>query len=1069
MKNQMPPLSIRNSLSVEATPPELQLNTLEAYLISLRKLFVKMFRMSKGQQRKVKGSVVNIPIPIPKIFEILPSLTVDPIIFLKYKRKLSYKNSYHEELIEPLKIVQALYKLSEINPFYKEVNVGEFKEFLAEQLIVPKNSLSEEVQETASSSSTSEDSNYLNDALPIQATCLQPTEFIQTSHQCDIQTINVAPGENQTPIGCLSDTNVEYLAFPFLFPTAKNGLKEKRRLPLTITQYFNSRLLHFSGKFSSNPDYLFFAQYLCELVKIQNSIGINLKKVHGQLTAISLLKEQYGKQSFNEAIYKFMSQVPGTPSYWKVFMYDLLSMVRQLGVPDYWHTVSCADLEWPDLYILLSRRFLDKELSAEDITRLSYQEKCDLLNRDPAIVARQFQYRLENYVQLCLKANSLPLGAPLLYYAIKIEFQLRGSPHAHMLLWTKQLPQLLSLSVKRLIDQLDNVVQCQIPDDKELADLVTKYQTHRHSQSCFKFSKTKRCRYNFPKFPVKSTVIALPLSDSLPTEEKRRLLKKKHDILMKVFAVLNALDPDDKESLSFLSIDDILLKANCTQSEYEFSLSFSSDYSIEVHFERDVKSIYINNYNSFLLYCYRANIDLQPVLNSYSCIMYLVKYFSKEESSVSVALSSAVHQSKDLHLNHRDTMKKIAAAFLSSREVSQEEACFRTISGLYLRKIFPACIFINTNVPNERVRMAKPKRLLEELDNSSTDVFVSNIFDKYADRPNRIFKDGQFHKINNLTLAEFVSYYRQAYYEPVSDTQPNEIIDDLDTTSRLQLPKSFSLMTSGTRFHLRRVPAVIRFPSIKQNDDPEKYYHHLLVLYYPWRHESELKGGDGSYSSKYEEEEVQNFVLSQRSKFEAEADGIDKALKARKEELNNEQFTQWFENSEDQREREEEVLNDLADEAGPNSSGNASLQFEVTISIEKFLTSVKQFPDLLNTLTKSQKTFFNEYFDDLVSVSRQRFFPVRKFFLHGGGGVGKSHLIRTIVAGTNYLTSRNVDNMFKPRVAVCALTGVAAFNIDGTVLDSTFSMPRNKPGFLPKLSALKLAELQDKWSICKQL
>ena len=42
----------------------------------------------------------------------------------------------------------------------------------------------------------------------------------------------------------------------------------------------------------------------------------------------------------------FMNTVKGTPAYWKQFLYDLLAMVKPLGIPTHFLTLSCADLRW---------------------------------------------------------------------------------------------------------------------------------------------------------------------------------------------------------------------------------------------------------------------------------------------------------------------------------------------------------------------------------------------------------------------------------------------------------------------------------------------------------------------------------------------------------------------------------------------------------------------------------------------------------------------------------------------------------------------------------------------------
>ena len=72
------------------------------------------------------------------------------------------------------------------------------------------------------------------------------------------------------------------MASPTLFPTGKFGFQVKRDVRLSPAKYFNARLLNYAGRFATNPEYLFFAQYVTEEKKVQDtcSIRIALKKVH---------------------------------------------------------------------------------------------------------------------------------------------------------------------------------------------------------------------------------------------------------------------------------------------------------------------------------------------------------------------------------------------------------------------------------------------------------------------------------------------------------------------------------------------------------------------------------------------------------------------------------------------------------------------------------------------------------------------------------------------------------------------------------------------------------------------
>ena len=42
--------------------------------------------------------------------------------------------------------------------------------------------------------------------------------------------------------------------------------------------------------------------------------------------------------------FSFMISIKRTPAYWKQFLYDVLVMVKQLGVPTYFLTLSCVEL-----------------------------------------------------------------------------------------------------------------------------------------------------------------------------------------------------------------------------------------------------------------------------------------------------------------------------------------------------------------------------------------------------------------------------------------------------------------------------------------------------------------------------------------------------------------------------------------------------------------------------------------------------------------------------------------------------------------------------------------------------
>ena len=83
----------------------------------------------------------------------------------------------------------------------------------------------------------------------------------------------------------------------------------------------------------------------------------------------------------------------------------------------------------------------------------------------------------------------------------------------------------------------------------------------------------------------------------------------------------------------------------------------------------------MNNYFVAGMKRFEANVDLQPVFDHYNCITYICSYFTKDETECSQAIMNAAKEAKAGNMNIRDGLRKIGAAFLSTREVSSQDAC----------------------------------------------------------------------------------------------------------------------------------------------------------------------------------------------------------------------------------------------------------------------------------------------------------------------------------------------------------------------------------------------------------
>ena len=72
------------------------------------------------------------------------------------------------------------------------------------------------------------------------------------------------------------------------------------------------------------------------------------------------------------------------------------------------------------------------DLTDDNIKDMSFQETCDTLKKLLALVARNFQYKVEVFFKMIVLNNLL---VKIKYYAIHVEFQVTGSSYIHSFIW----------------------------------------------------------------------------------------------------------------------------------------------------------------------------------------------------------------------------------------------------------------------------------------------------------------------------------------------------------------------------------------------------------------------------------------------------------------------------------------------------------------------------------------------------------------------------------------------------------------------------------------------------------
>ena len=408
------------------------------------------------------------------------------------------------------------------------------------------------------------------------------------------------------------------------------------------------------------------------------------------------------------------------------------------------------------------------------------------MRQNPVTAARHFQYRLNSFFQIFLKSTAYPVGE-LVDYAIRIEFQARGSPHAHTILWIKDAPKLNVNSDEEVCSFIDQYVTCNIPADEELAQLVSKVQKHRHSATCRRHGK---CRFHYPHPPSPKTVIARQsTAATYPEEQAEQAVKAKP-------------------------------KARVTSDMYLCGLKICSTGN-SVVMRRKPSESWINTYNPDIIRIWKANMDLQSkpicmcdvhccihMLKSERSMGELLKQVSKECGSEDIR--TQLRRLGSVFLNHREVsaqeaVYRILSLPLKHREVSAQEAVYRILS-LPLKQLSRKVIFINTAAKEDRVSLLKPINQIEHMDEDSEDIYQTSLIDRYAARP---------YQLNSMCLPEFAANYTTRSEQELSEDDTTDVLPTVENGNRGRC-ESIKLQGDLGRMYKRRREAIIRFHRFNQ-------------------------------------------------------------------------------------------------------------------------------------------------------------------------------------------------------------------------------------------------------------
>ena len=676
--------------------------------------------------------------------------------------------------------------------------------------------------------------------------------------------------------------------------------------------------------------------------------------------------------------------------------------------------------------------------------------------------------------------------APSYFY--RIEFQARGAPHVHLLAWCKQMdgkpyPNIMDAKKEDISSCLleiqtayDKVIKVMTDDDMDPALKLLVERFNNHSKCGFSCHKKKKvlkigknegwgwaqpvpsnaeelavpiCRYGFCRNPSDETIALLGLNEDDPEEDVKRA-KKDYLYIRKFLSRMTLVPKGEKredqpnyKKLIAMSFKDYLkcvgmfdgIKEGSEEEQmvkakarYHWALRASIRGQMSVFGKRDMKSLFINNFNPKLMTLTKSNHDISYCGDPYSVAQYTTGYVTKAEAGMSALLKRIDEEYKTLP--EIEKIKKFAACLDKHRECSIQECVYRLL-GLPMAAFSVRVKYINTSHPEKRDGLLR--RDLEELDETDS-VFYPSPHQYYESRPDRWEEkvNGKIVSIDgkNMCLAHWLSQY-----DYFASGEPSK--------------NGNGVLFCGRKgwFRRRRQRAVLRY--YLRQDDERELSSGICILFLPFRNElNDIHSRDviqlvaehadliNDNRSIYERSNLINDFIKklEQQKEQGQDDDVD----------TDEEDDDLFETTERYQLEEFQKDHDRA---------------KAISSLPKDLDGISMF-DLrgrITSLNLGQRAFFDEMCERCVDVDADK--KPSYVYLAGEAGTGKSHLVNTLVPAIKHLAAKSGQDLDKKSVLVLAPSATAAFIVDGLTIESGLGFTMGKYGSYPSGNPDKVSKM----------
>ena len=190
---------------------------------------------------------------------------------------------------------------------------------------------------------------------------------------------------------------------------------------------------------------------------------------------------------------------------------------------------------------------------------------------------------------------------------------------------------------------------------KKIKNMLTCKSINIRKHVSEKLPTKRNVRFSAPWPPLDKTQILYPLE---PDEVHSKELHSK------TYDDINKFIQTKYKNKNFIDFDQILNQLNISYETYILALR-NTIKKKRIFLKRTLKEIFINNYMTQLVHIWKANHDIQYVLDPYSCVMYICDYLMKNNKGMSKLLENAAKEARKGNMDLKQSVRHIGNKFLN--------------------------------------------------------------------------------------------------------------------------------------------------------------------------------------------------------------------------------------------------------------------------------------------------------------------------------------------------------------------------------------------------------------------